>query len=538
MSIAFNYLSKIFNPGSILQNFCTVLAAAFLIFSIVEGLRALKGKGSKGNTEKVITENKVSTQIPDASDKKFWKTIKIVVISFVVILGLIIAFIVIGSQANKSASSNTAANGYPLKGKDEFPTLSEKDKANFFNKYSLYYFDSARNFLENGKKIDAVGEKFTPDVLYSDGAYLASYSEVLNKVEKGQGSIGDVVDSSSQLNDWKIFFQGNTYESYDNSLLREKNFIFYVKCLKVEYRKDSSGNRCVRFALYSNNDEIDEGALPDETDISIGLSNIQPLFIKNGILYYSAKSDYYSYNPLSKSSVPYKPELFHNSENALLGILDNGDVIFSNSQGTFRNNLQAKIFDRVDGDQFIYAVGGMTSGNSYYYNTSSASKDKQTKNSFFKDNLLVAKIHSDVYGRMIDADKQDCHLGNSISGYLDLMYCLNKAGTIIRLDKSAVTDTTTPQAEKTVIYLVNNDVIDFSRFWTTKEGMNEKNVQSVSFIFDENGNVSSLLVEALEAGYTSNIYLIPYLGDGKIGDPQILVSNAHLFGVVKATNPL
>lgn len=49
----------------------------------------------------------------EASDKKFWKMIKIVIVSFAVIFGLIIAFIVIDSRANKGTASNTTTGSIP-----------------------------------------------------------------------------------------------------------------------------------------------------------------------------------------------------------------------------------------------------------------------------------------------------------------------------------------------------------------------------------------------------------------------------------------
>jgi hypothetical protein len=415
--------------------------------------------------------------------------------------------------------------------------------ADFLNKYNLYYFDfdNAGNFVKNGEKIEKGGDKFTPDFLYSDGSFLSSYSEVFDKAGR-QGSLEDTINSSLSQNDYKLFFQGNIYESsdYSESVLRDRDFIYYKKCLKVEYSKKSNGNRCVNTALYSNNDKIDEGGRPSDLYMSTGVSNIDLLFVKNGILYYGKtigeKYDFYSYDPIVKKVALYKPELFSSNENDLLGIFDNGDIIFDNSDGIFKNNSQSKIIDSAQiGDAFLK---GMAIGNSYYYfNTRYDQKNYDGGHDLFKDSLLISKINNSVYGRTIDADKQDCHFSNYIFGYSTLMYCINKSGAVVRLDSKSKNDTkdalvANTQEYKDVVYIINNDVVDFSPYWITG-GNTAKSIRSASFVFDDKGGVSYLVIEALDEKYASNIYLVPYLGDGKIGEPQILISNASLFGVVK-----
>lgn len=252
--------------------------------------------------------------------KENWKKVFGVVV-------LIIFVAIVYSYSSKNSATENSVNKNPQE------TEASKVKTDFFNKYNLYYFDSAGNFTKNGTKIEKGGDSFTPDFLYSDGSFLSSNSEVLNKVGR-QGSVEDVVNSSASQNDYRFFFQGNTYDSndYSESVLRDQNFIYYPKCLKVEYSNKSKGNRCVDTALYANNDKIDEGGRPSDTYISTGISNIDLLFVKNGILYYGKtigeRYDFYSYNPISKKTTLYKPELFSNMDNELLGILDNGDIIF------------------------------------------------------------------------------------------------------------------------------------------------------------------------------------------------------------------
>jgi len=431
----------------------------------------------------------------------------------------------------KNLSTENSANKNP----------QNQAQTNFFNKYNLYYFDAAGSFTKNGVKIEKGGVNFTPDFLYSDGSFLSSDSGVLDKVGR-QGLVEDVVNSSVSQNDYKLFFQGNTYDSndYSESVLRDQNFIYYPKCLKVEYSSKSKGNRCVDIALYSNNDKIDEGGRPSDTYISTGISNIDLLFVKNGLLYYGKTNgeryDFYSYNPISKKIALYKPELFSNTDNELLGILDNGDIIFDNSSGIFKNNLQSKIIDSSQiEDSFLR---GKAVGNNYYYfNTRYDQKNNDGGYDLLKDNLLISKIHSNVDGRIIDAGEQGCHLSNYIFGYLTLMYCIDKNGAVVRLDSKIKQNSndlrgTFSQEDKDFVYFINNDIVDFSRYWAVG-GADVKSVQSASFIFDEKGSVSYLVVEALDEKYVSNIYLVPYLGDGKIGEPQILVSNASLSGVIK-----
>lgn len=454
---------------------------------------------------------------------------------------LVIAIILIYSSSKNSPTGEPVKNSQEQSG--AFSPLSDQEKKDFFGKYNLFYFDKEQNLTRNGTKIEKGGEKFDVDILYSDGSFLSSYSEILNKVGTTKAPLTEVLDSSVALNDYKLFFQGNVYDSHDfsPSVLRDKNFIYYLKCLKIEYSKKSNGNRCVKTALYSNNDKVDEADLLTDVEISVGISNIQPLFIKNGIFYYTKttaeKSDYYTYNPISKKSALYNPGILQNGENGLAGILDNGDIIFGNSKGIFKNNIQTQIFNNVDmGNEFAYTVGGFAVGNSYYYNATVASKNTGTENDLFKDNLLVAKIHSDVYGRMIDPEKQDCHFSNYIYGYPTLMYCINKEGTIVRLDSKSNTkqlkNGSGPTQDNNVEYIINNDVVDFSTYWKT-DGTSEKNIQSVSFIFDEAGNVSNFVLGATNQDYTSNIFLVPYLGSGRIGTPRMIVSNATFLGIVK-----
>ena len=154
----------------------------------------------------------------------------------------------------------------------------------------------------------------------------------------------------------------------------------------------------------------------------------------------------------------------------------------------------------------------------------------------FGNTLLIANIRSDTYGRTIDADKEDCHFGNYIYGYWTPMQGVDKEGTFVRMDKRTNKPTPhvgrPPYEETDVLYYVNNDIVDFSRYW--KIGGNvEKSIQNLSFVFDEKGHVSSLVVTALDESLVPNIYLVRYLGDGKIGAPEIVVRDATLFGVAK-----
>lgn len=418
---------------------------------------------------------------------------------------------------------------------------SAQGKTDFLNKYDLYYFDSGNNFTKNGKVIEKGGDKFTPDILYSDGSFLSSYSEVIDKVQKGQGSIHDVIKSSTLANQNKLFFKSHIYESYygSESVLRDGDFIYYIKCMKLEYNKKGDGNCCTKTALYANDDRVDEADIESDVLISVGFSNIHPLFVKNGILYYvktvGEESNFYSYDPTSKTSSLYNPNLFLNNDNNLQGILDNGDVIFRDSAAIFKNNLQSKI---IDIKQIGYAIQSLCVGNDFYYISNNFRDDLQATEgtNLFKNNLLIAKAHSNTMGRMIDAEEQDCHFTPYIYTYHTLMYCIHKKGTIVRLDKRTKEksdDTKTgPTCETDVAFFINNDVIDFSHYWLIR-GL-EKNIASISFIYNVKGNVSFLVVNAFdEKGVIANVYLVPYLGDGKIGYPELLVSNANLFGVVK-----
>jgi hypothetical protein len=410
-------------------------------------------------------------------------------------------------------------------------TTTFQIKTDFLSKYNLYYFDGDGNFVKNGEKIDVGGNKYAPDILCSDGAILSSYSEAVSNAGK-KGVLEDVTK-----NDYKLYFQGRAYENYNGMVFRDKDLLFYVKCIKVEYRQKDNGNRCITTALYSNNDKIDESNLVSDVFISVGHSDIEPLFVKNGILYYGKTVDkiysFYSYNPTSKKISLYKPELFSNNENEPLGILDDGSVVFDNvndenATGIFKNNIQSKFFD-IPGDGF-FPDRGECIGNSYYFlykKTQSLSNDYE----LFKDGLLIARINSNEGGKIIDPEKQDCHFGTTISTYATPAYCINKAGTIVRMDMKAPAYNIYDHA----IYIINDDIVNFSPYWI-KDGLNGKNeldINSVSFIFDEKGNVSYLVVDSRNETFTSSIYLVPYLGGGTIGKPQILVSDASLFGVSK-----
>ena len=454
------------------------------------------------------------------------------------ILGVAVFIVVVGLTyyySSKKSTTNNFANINKSK-----QTAMQQEKIDFFRKYNLFYVTTVGDFLKNGDNVENGGGQFTSDFLYSDGSILSSYSDVLNKVYKGQGSVGDVVDSSVSQNDYKLFFQGNVYGSSDwsTSVLRDGDYIYYKKCLKVEFIKASNGNRCVDTALYSNNDKVDEGGRPTDVYISTGVSNIDPLFIKNGVLYYGKmvgeKYEFYSYNPINKQSALFKPELFGNNENELLGILDNEDIVFDNSIGIFKNSLQSKVIDRTQiGD--IFNKGEAIGNNYYYFNIRYDQKSVEQGHDLFKDDLLITKVNSTVYGRIINPDQQDCHFSDYIYGFSTPMYCINKEGTIVRLDSKTNTgnlQNANKAISTDVVYIINNDLVDFSRFWTTIGNL-EKSTKSVSLIFDEKGNVSSLVIDASDEKSASNIYLAPYLGDGKIGEPQILVSNANLFGVTK-----
>ena len=109
--------------------------------------------------------------------------------------------------------------------------------------------------------------------------------------------------------------------------------------MELGYNKIRDDNDCVKIALYVNNYKIDESEIIeseiDDGKLILGQSGIELLFVKHGILYYikpdNGEYNYYTYNPRSKKIKLYKPELFYKKRNNLLGILDNGDVVFSNS---------------------------------------------------------------------------------------------------------------------------------------------------------------------------------------------------------------
>ncbi len=411
-----------------------------------------------------------------------------------------------------------------------------QNKHDFLEAYDLFYFDKTGDFTKNGEKINKGGQEFTPDILYSDGSFLSSYSEDLDKSLKGQGSLSEVMSTSSSLNSWRIFFQGRVYESYYSSInaVRDGRFIYYVKCEKEEYIGAAKRNCCVRTALYANDTKIDEADVND-LEARVGVSDITPLFAKKGILYYAKtvgdKTSYYSYNPINQNASLFKPELFNNNDNELLGILDNGDIIFTDSLGIFRNNLESMVISATHiGSLFIR---GAAVGNSYYCFTSPS---ENNPHGFLKDNLLIANVRSDTYGRTIDADEEDCHFGNYIYGYLTPMQGVNREGTVVRMDKrtnkATPHDKYRPSLETDIAYFVNSDMINFSPYWKTG-GNVEKSIQNLSFVFNEKGNVSSLVVTALDESVVPNIYLVRYLGNGKIGPPEILVRDATLFGVAK-----
>ena len=456
------------------------------------------------------------------------------------VLGAVVLIIIVGLayyyfskySATKQAANNNA--------QEQAGTL--QTKTDFFGKYNLYYYDNERSFVKNGEKIEKGGDKFTPDILYSDGVFLSGYSEAIDNIGTGQDSLGEALNSSLTRNDYLLSFQGTTYESSDPSelVLRDKDYIYYKKCLTVEYIKASNGNRCVNTALFSNNDKIDEGGRPIDLYISTSVSNIDLLFVNNGILYYGkligGKYNFYSYDPISKKAALYKPELFNNNENDLLGILDTGDIIFSNSGVIYKNSLQSKIFD--SGQIVNVFFKGAAVGDNYYnFNSADSSKPiEEQSHGLFKDGLLIANIRSDTYGRIIDPAKQDCHFNNFIYGALSPMYCINKEGTVVRVDKNTNTiSNNSVLGQDGVVYIVNNDVIDFYPYWgkNGSAGKDIANINSASFIFDEKGGVSSLVVDANGENGKPNIYIVPYLGDGKIGEPKILVMDATLFGVIK-----
>ena len=206
-----------------------------------------------------------------------------------------------------------------------------------------------------------------------------------------------------------------------------------------------------------------------------------------------------------------------------------------NSNGLFRNNLQSKIIDK---EQLGYALQGLSIENDFYYLIGNFREDqrKSEGTNLLKNSMLVAKANSSTWGRMIDAEKQDCHLCPYIYTYNTLMYCIHKSGTIVRLDKRTKETSDNKikgqNIEIDIAFLVNNDVVDFSRYWSVS-GLKD-NITSISFIFDEKGNISSLVVNAFDnKGIIANIYLVTYLGGGNIGRPELLVSDANLFGVAK-----
>lgn len=424
--------------------------------------------------------------------------------------------------------------------------LLAQGKSDFLKVYDIFYVDKSGDLTRNNDKINDGGEHFTPDILYSDGSFLSSYSEDVTNVIKGQGSFSDVRRTSTILNTFKIFFQGSVYESYygPDNVVRDGKFIYYVRCEKKEYVNTKDGNCCVKTAIYANNTKIDEADVTSDIEASVGMSSINPLFVKNGILYYikavGESSNFYGYDPIRQKSFLFKPDLFTNNDNELLGILDNGDIIFSNSSGIFRNDLQSKIIgiQRL-GSPFSPFVKGIAVGNNYYYFTSPVDENKP--HGLIKDNLLVANIRSDTYGRTIDAGKEDCHFGNSIWGYLSVMQCVNKQGTIVRMDKKTNKPTPhrgqPPYEETDIVYFVNSDIIDFSRYWNIGTALFDKGIKNISFVFEEEGNVSFLIVTALEENkMLPDIYFMRYLGGGKISAPEMLVSEATLFGVTKKSN--
>ena len=437
-------------------------------------------------------------------------------------------------------SSNKSSIGTSTSNESNQQEIVSQTKNDFFNKFNLYYYVNG-DFLKNGEKTEKGGDKFTPSILYSDGALLSSYSDTFDKIGNSTNSISDAVDSSATQNYYSLFFEGNIYQSKNDgdSVLRDKDIIYYLKCLKVVYHNSSNGNRCTESAIYANNDEVDKADLLSDVEISVGIDNIEPLFINDGILYYSKtlgeETNYYSYDPSKKSVSLYKPNMFSDNYDNLLGILSNGDIIFGNSGGIFKNNLQSVIFNYTGtGSSLLPYIQGKTIGDNYYYFVDH-NKDNSGGYDLLKNDLLVSKINSNTYGKIINPDEQDCHMDTYIAGYFTTMYCINSKGTIVRLDSDTKTVTSSSKGgiyspDKGVVYEIDNNVVNFSPYW--KNG--NMDVSSVSFIFDDNGNVSYLVIDALSDNDGSrNIYLSKYLGGGEIGTPTVLVSGASLFGVVK-----
>jgi hypothetical protein len=423
-----------------------------------------------------------------------------------------------GCAKNNSIGQISKDNNAIKTNNDVESTTTDKTKLSFFDKYYLYYTDRGHNLFKNDQKIDQGGEGFGPEIIYSDGSFVSD--KPFNPGE-----------TAESLN-YELFFQGNTYKSDIINPLRYNNFIYYTKCVEIKYNSTDESNGCSRVELYSNNDKVDEGYLMSDLEASFGgANNIELLFVKNGILYYNKTLDYkdmgtYSYDPVGKKISLYKPELFNNNENRLLAILDNGDIIFSNSKGIFKNNNQSMIMsmDQLGGS----AMGGIGTGNNYYYFNY---KYKQTHDghSLFKNDLLVSKINSNVYGRIINSDYEDCHFHNYYHRLYatEPMYCISKKGVIIHLDKEPGSDDT--NTEDKYDYIIDNNIIDFSAYFLKKD------IISISFIFNDDGDVYGMVASfrGKAGGFYSDIYFIPYLGDGKIQEPQLLKSGVDFVGVVK-----
>ena len=413
--------------------------------------------------------------------------------------------------------------------------LIAQTKSDFLRSYDIFYIDKAGDLTRNGEKVEKGGIEFSPDVLYSDGAFLSSFAELASH---------DVQRTSTDLNNFKLFFQGKVYESYygPDNVLRDGNIIYYVKCEKKEYINAAKGNCCVKTAIYANDSKIDEADITSDILARTGWSNVNPLFMQNGILYYSKtvgeKTNFYSYDSTLQTTSLFKPELFSNNYKELLGILDNGDIIFSDSVGIYSNNLDSKIIDRNRLESEVSGwYKGVAVGNHYYYFV----HDTGDGHGMIEDNLLVANIRSDSYGRTIDAEEQGCHFDNFIYGYLTVMQCVNRQGTIVRMDKRTNKPTPhvgrPPYEESDVVYYVDKDVVDFSRYWKIGRDLFEEGIKNLSFFFDEKGKVSFIVVTALEENkMLPDIYLVRYLGAGRLSKPEILFREATLFGVTKKSN--
>ena len=281
-----------------------------------------------------------------------------------------------------------------------------------------------------------------------------------------------------------------------------------------------------RSGLYANNEKIDE---VNESDLSAsqGGGGMLLLFTSNNSVYYSKSENdegtnynYYVYNLETKQKKLFKPELFDN-DNVLLTVYDD-DVYFKNSQGVYKNNLENNIINpsRLSG-VFQFEVFGKD----YYFDNID---NKRTSSGYglFKNNLLLSKVVSSQHGKFVNTDKQSCGLSRSSFAYSTSpdMFCINSKGTIVRMDS--------PEGESGKHSILNKIDYFIDEYKLNLAALEAKGrIEKLSFAYNKDGLVDYVIAEINEG--SSNIYFVPYMGKGEVGDPQLYLSNMSLFGVIR-----